>query len=127
MTILDEQVWWEAVLKKDAGMDGALASVIGGLVSVPVIGLPTSVGYGSARGGETALRAMLCSCAAGLAVVDIDDEIPGPVVRLTHTAASSSPCHDRRLPTPRIGTATTTTLRVPTMLGNVAPMPARTF
>jgi len=56
-----------------AGMDAALASVIGGLVSVPVIGLPTSVGYGSARGGETALRAMLCSCAAGLAVVDIDD------------------------------------------------------
>ncbi len=56
-----------------AGMDGALASVVGGLVACPVIGLPTSVGYGSARGGETALRAMLCSCAAGLAVVDIDD------------------------------------------------------
>ncbi|MET1009218.1 MAG: nickel pincer cofactor biosynthesis protein LarB [Gaiellaceae bacterium] len=56
-----------------AGMDGALASVVGGLVAAPVIGLPTSVGYGSAEGGRTALNAMLCSCAAGLAVVGIDD------------------------------------------------------
>jgi NCAIR mutase (PurE)-related protein len=56
-----------------AGMDGALASVVGGLVAAPVIGVPTSVGYGSARGGQTALAAMLCSCAAGLAVVGIDD------------------------------------------------------
>ena len=56
-----------------AGMDAALASVVGGLVSAPVIGVPTSVGYGSAEGGRTALNAMLCSCAAGLAVVGIDD------------------------------------------------------
>ena len=56
-----------------AGMDGALASVIGGLAACPVIGVPTSVGYGSARGGKTALHAMLCSCADGLAVVGIDD------------------------------------------------------
>ncbi len=56
-----------------AGMDGALASVVGGLVASPVIGVPTSMGYGSARGGETALQAMLSSCAAGLAVVGIDD------------------------------------------------------
>jgi NCAIR mutase (PurE)-related protein len=56
-----------------AGMDGALASVVGGLVVAPVIGVPTSVGYGSADGGRTALNAMLCSCAAGLAVVGIDD------------------------------------------------------
>jgi NCAIR mutase (PurE)-related protein len=56
-----------------AGMDGALASVVGGLASVPVIGVPTSVGYGSAEGGRTALNAMLASCAAGLAVVGIDD------------------------------------------------------
>lgn len=56
-----------------AGMDAALASVVGGLAHVPVIGVPTSVGYGSARRGETALNAMLCSCAAGLAVVGIDD------------------------------------------------------
>jgi NCAIR mutase (PurE)-related protein len=56
-----------------AGMDAALASVVGGVASAPVIGVPTSVGYGSARGGRTALYAMLCSCAAGLAVVGIDD------------------------------------------------------
>jgi pyridinium-3,5-biscarboxylic acid mononucleotide synthase len=56
-----------------AGMDGALASVVGGLASCPVIGVPTSVGYGSAAAGQTALNAMLSSCAAGLAVVGIDD------------------------------------------------------
>jgi len=56
-----------------AGMDGALASLVGGLASGPVIGVPTSVGYGSAHGGTTALNAMLASCAAGLAVVGIDD------------------------------------------------------
>lgn len=56
-----------------AGMDGALASVLGGLASCPVIGVPTSVGYGSAAAGQTALNAMLASCAAGLAVVGIDD------------------------------------------------------
>jgi pyridinium-3,5-biscarboxylic acid mononucleotide synthase len=56
-----------------AGMDAALASVIGGLAACPVVGVPTSIGYGSAHGGETALNAMLCSCADGLAVVGIDD------------------------------------------------------
>ena len=56
-----------------AGMDAALASVVGGLVSAPVIGVPTSVGYGIAEGGRTALHAMLTSCAAALAVVGIDD------------------------------------------------------
>ena len=56
-----------------AGMDAALASVVGGLVAAPVIGVPTSVGYGVAAGGQTALNAMLSSCAASLAVVGIDD------------------------------------------------------
>jgi NCAIR mutase (PurE)-related protein len=56
-----------------AGMDGALASLVGGLARAPVVGVPTSVGYGSAHGGQTALNAMLTSCAAGLAVVGIDD------------------------------------------------------
>ena len=56
-----------------AGMDGALASLVGGLAHGPVIGVPTSVGYGSAHGGTTALNAMLASCAAALAVVGIDD------------------------------------------------------
>jgi pyridinium-3,5-biscarboxylic acid mononucleotide synthase len=56
-----------------AGMDAALASVVGGLVASPVIGVPTSVGYGVAEHGRTALNAMLTSCAAALAVVGIDD------------------------------------------------------
>ena len=56
-----------------AGMDAALASVVGGLVASPVIGVPTSTGYGVADGGRTPLNAMLTSCAAALAVVGIDD------------------------------------------------------
>jgi pyridinium-3,5-biscarboxylic acid mononucleotide synthase len=56
-----------------AGQDAALASVVGGIARAPVIGVPTSVGYGSADNGRTALNAMLASCAAGLAVVGIDD------------------------------------------------------
>ena len=56
-----------------AGQDAALASVVGGLVSAPVIGVPTSVGYGASFGGVSALLAMLTSCAAGVAVVNIDD------------------------------------------------------
>lgn len=55
-----------------AGMDGALPSVVGGLVSCPVIAVPTSVGYGAAFGGVAALLTMLNSCAAGVAVVNID-------------------------------------------------------
>ena len=56
-----------------AGMEGALPSVIGGLVDSPVIAVPTSVGYGSSFGGVTALLAMLNSCAAGVSVVNIDN------------------------------------------------------
>ena len=56
-----------------AGMEGALASVVGGLVDKPVIAVPTSVGYGASFGGLAALLAMLNSCAAGMAVVNIDN------------------------------------------------------
>lgn len=56
-----------------AGMEGALPSVVGGLVSCPVIAVPTSVGYGAAFGGVTALLAMLNSCASGISVVNIDN------------------------------------------------------
>jgi NCAIR mutase (PurE)-related protein len=54
-------------------MEGALPSVIGGLVSAPVIAVPTSVGYGASFGGLTALLGMLNSCASGVAVVNIDN------------------------------------------------------
>lgn len=56
-----------------AGMDAALPTVLAGLVPGVVIGVPTSTGYGMAKGGETALQSMLCSCAPGLTVVNIDN------------------------------------------------------
>jgi NCAIR mutase (PurE)-related protein len=56
-----------------AGMEGALPSVIGGLVNVPVIAVPTSIGYGASYGGIAALLGMLNSCASGVAVVNIDN------------------------------------------------------
>ncbi len=62
-----------AVIIAVAGMEGALPSVIGGLVSCPVIGVPTSVGYGSHMGGMVPLFAMLNSCASGMTVVNIDN------------------------------------------------------
>lgn len=57
-----------------AGMEGALASVLGGLVSVPVISVPTSVGYGASFNGVAALLSMVNSCANGVATVNIDNE-----------------------------------------------------
>ena len=62
-----------AVIIVIAGMDGALPSVVGGLVRVPVIAVPTSVGYGASFGGIAALLSMLNSCAAGVTVVNIDN------------------------------------------------------
>ena len=56
-----------------AGMEGALASVVGGLTPAPVVAVPTSVGYGASLAGVTALLAMLASCASGLVVVGIDN------------------------------------------------------
>lgn len=56
-----------------AGMEGALASVVGGLVDKPVIAVPTSIGYGASFGGISALLAMLTSCSAGVTVVNIDN------------------------------------------------------
>lgn len=60
-----------------AGMEGALGSVVGGLTKAPVIAVPTSVGYGASLGGITALLAMVNSCAAGMAVVNIDNGFGG--------------------------------------------------
>ena len=68
-----DQLAGASVVVAVAGMEGALASVIGGLVSCPVVAVPTSVGYGAAFGGVSALLAMLNSCAAGVSVVNIDN------------------------------------------------------
>ena len=68
-----ERLWQARVVIVVAGMDGALPSVVGGLVSVPVIAVPTSVGYGASFNGLAALLTMLNSCATGVAVVNIDN------------------------------------------------------
>ena len=62
-----------SVMVAVAGMEGALASVVGGLVDCPVVAVPTSVGYGASFGGISALLSMLNSCAAGISVVNIDN------------------------------------------------------
>lgn len=70
-----------------AGMDGALPSVVGGLVRTPVIAVPTSVGYGASFGGVAALLTMLNSCAAGVTVVNIDNGFGAAVAasRINHS------------------------------------------
>ena len=68
-----ESLMQASVIIVAAGMEGALASVVGGMVSVPVIAVPTSIGYGSSFGGAAALLAMLNSCASNVAVVNIDN------------------------------------------------------
>ncbi len=77
-----------------AGMEGALASVVGGMVSCPVIAVPSSVGYGASFGGLAALLAMMNSCAAGVSVVNIDNGfgagyIAGLINRMVHGGKGS--------------------------------------
>ena len=74
-----DEVMGASVIIAIAGMEGALASVIGGLADCPVIAVPTSVGYGAAFEGLSALLSMLNSCASGVSVVDIDTEQVLPV------------------------------------------------
>ena len=69
----NEDVMTASVIIAIAGMEGALASVIGGLADCPVIAVPTSVGYGASFGGISALLSMLNSCASGVSVVNIDN------------------------------------------------------
>jgi hypothetical protein len=68
-----------------AGMEGALASVVGGLVSAPVIAVPTSIGYGASFGGISALLSMLNSCAPGVTVVNIDNGFGAAVAAIKMT------------------------------------------
>ncbi len=68
-----EDIMSASVIIAVAGMEGALASVIGGLVDCPVIAVPTSIGYGASFGGVAALLSMLNSCASGVSVVNIDN------------------------------------------------------
>ena len=68
-----DEIMSATVIIAVAGMEGALASVLGGLADCPVIAVPTSVGYGASFGGVSALLAMLNSCASGVSVVNIDN------------------------------------------------------
>jgi NCAIR mutase (PurE)-related protein len=73
-----------------AGMEGALPSVLGGLVAVPVIAVPTSIGYGASFGGIAALLTMLNSCAAGVSVVNIDNGFgAGYIASMINTSSQS--------------------------------------
>jgi len=80
-----------------AGMEGALASVVGGLVRCPVIGVPTSVGYGASFGGIAPLLTMLNSCAAGVSVVNIDNGFGAGYIAalIGRASAAGTPSNDR--------------------------------
>jgi NCAIR mutase (PurE)-related protein len=80
-----------AVIIAVAGMEGALPSVVGGLVRCPVIAVPTSVGYGVSAGGYAALAGMLASCASGITVVNIDNGFGAAVAASRITMLASLP------------------------------------
>ena len=90
-----------------AGMEGALPSVVGGLVSCPVIAVPTSVGYGASFGGLAALLAMLNSCASGVSVVNIDNGFGAAAAalrilrQLQVSLSKHEPADDTESPTPQ--------------------------
>ncbi|MDP7080723.1 MAG: nickel pincer cofactor biosynthesis protein LarB [Candidatus Undinarchaeales archaeon] len=91
-SMVDEKVDCIVVV---AGMEGALPSLVAGLVDVPVIGVPTSIGYGANLGGMTTLLSMLSSCAPGLAVVNVDNGFGAAVfarkVCIAHRRREGSP------------------------------------
>ena len=86
-----EELSAAAVIIAVAGMEGALPSVVGGLVRCPVIAVPTSVGYGVSAGGFAALAGMLASCASGLTVVNIDNGFGAAVAASRITMLSAAP------------------------------------
>ena len=92
----DSALRWADCLVVVAGMEGALASVVGGLTASPLIAVPTSVGYGASFGGLAAVLAMLNSCAAGVSVVNIDNGFGAGVAaaRIARRAAGLIPRPD---------------------------------
>jgi NCAIR mutase (PurE)-related protein len=85
-----ELLWQASAVVAVAGMEGALATVVGGLVDCPTIAVPTSVGYGASFNGIAALLAMLNSCAPGVSVVNIDNGFGAGVC--AHMVVRSTPC-----------------------------------
>ena len=88
-----DEIMSASVLIAIAGMEGALASVLGGLVDCPVIAVPTSVGYGASFGGISALLSMLNSCASGVSVVNIDNGFGAGFLagRINHMKIKNTP------------------------------------
>lgn len=82
-----------------AGMEGALASVLGGLVSLPIVAVPTSTGYGSSAQGATAMMSMLASCAPGIAVVGVDNGFGAAcsIIRIVNLISKSNIGRDTAL------------------------------
>ncbi len=82
-----DEIMSATVIIAIAGMEGALASVLGGIADCPIIAVPTSVGYGTSFGGVSALLSMLNSCAGGVSVVNIDNGFGAAVIasRINHT------------------------------------------
>ena len=99
--LLSERARLEAarVIIVVAGMEGALPSVVSGLVSVPVIAVPTSVGYGASFGGVAALLGMLNSCASGVSVVNIDNGFGAAMcaLRIVSKSLRAAPAKGKRL------------------------------
>jgi len=89
-----EQIQSANVVVVVAGMEGALPSVVGGLVAVPVIAVPTSVGYGASFGGIAALLGMLNSCASGVSVVNIDNGFGGGYIAAMINRLAVGPARD---------------------------------
>ncbi len=96
MSHLDE-IMSASVIIAIAGMEGALASVVGGLADCPVIAVPTSVGYGASFGGISALLSMLNSCASGVSVVNIDNGF-GAGYQASMINHIGRNCHENTLP-----------------------------
>ncbi len=93
----DERLQSSNALVVVAGMEGALPSVVAGRVAVPVIAVPTSIGYGASFGGITALLGMLCSCASGISVVNIDNGFGAGLIaaRINRLACEGGPASGR--------------------------------
>ena len=84
-----EEIRGARVVVAVAGMDAAMPTVLGGLIDAPIVGVPTSVGYGAAESGQTALKAMLASCASGLTVTNIDNGYGGACAALRILGATA--------------------------------------
>ena len=121
--ILDKRAALDAahVLIVVAGMDGVLPSVVGGLVSKPVIAVPTSIGYGASFQGLAALLTMLNSCAAGIAVVNIDNGFGAGVLAHRINTLETGPDRESRQGRMRLARSPTGPAHAPSIMSHKRP------